>query len=122
MKNFFKPGGCTHGKQKSRCIECNGSAICRHKMQTRFCVECKGAAICKHGKRKYWCGQCEKEKGEKEKEEKGSSSGGSKTRKSKKSYRNVKMSFRKNKKVVAHKKTKRLVKSSSKASSRKSHI
>jgi hypothetical protein len=63
-------------------------------MNKRYCKQCKGT----HPK------------------------GGSKTIKSKKSYRNrnVKMSFRKNKKVVAHKKTKKL--KSSSASSRKSHV
>jgi hypothetical protein len=100
---------CQHGMRRANCIDCGGTNICKHRMQKRWCIECGGSGICKHGNNKRYCKVC-------------NSQGGSKTIKSKKSYRNrnVKMSFRKNKKVVAHKKTKRL--KSSSASSRKSHV
>jgi hypothetical protein len=104
---------CQHGRYKYTCKDCGGSSICEHGRQRRICKECGGSGICQHGRRKHICKECRSSQGQQE---------GGKTRKSKKSYRNVKMSFRKNKKVIAHKKTKRLVKSSSKASSRKSHI
>lgn len=92
---------CIHGRIKYTCKECRGVSICEHNRVRRNCKECGGSGICEHGKRKNICKECKQK--------------GGKTRKSKKSYRNVKMSFRKNKKVVAHKKTKRLLKSSSKA-------
>lgn len=135
---------CQHGKQKSRCKECGGVGICIHGREKRFCKECGGGGICEHGKSKYNCKDCGgagicihgRDKryckvcggpyicthGKIKRYCKvcNPSQGGSKTIKSKKLYRNVKMSFRKNKKVVAHKKTKRL--KSSTASSRKSHI
>ena len=135
---------CQHGKQKSRCKECGGVGICIHGREKRFCKECGGGGICEHGKSKYNCkdcggaGICIHGRDKRYCKVCGGpyicthgrikryckvcnpSQGGSKTIKSKKSYRNVKMSFRKNKKVVAHKKTKRL--KSSSASSRKSHV
>ena len=100
---------CQHGMLKYNCINCKGTNKCKHGREKRFCKDCGGSGICKHGNNKRYCKVC-------------NSQGGSKTIKSKKSYRNrnVKMSFRKNKKVVAHKKTKRL--KSSSASSRKSHV
>lgn len=98
---------CQHGMLKFNCIDCKGTNKCKHGREKRFCRDCGGSGICKHGNIKRYCKVC-------------NSQGGSKTIKSKKSYRNVKMSFRKNKKVVAHKKTKRL--KSSSASSRKSHV
>jgi hypothetical protein len=103
---------CQHGMRRVDCIDCGGTNICKHGRQKRLCKECGGSGICEHNMNKRYCKQC---KGTHPK-------GGSKTIKSKKSYRNrnVKMSFRKNKKVVAHKKTKKL--KSSSASSRKSHV
>jgi hypothetical protein len=98
---------CQHGMLKYNCIDCKGTNKCKHGREKRFCRDCGGSGICNHGNNKRYCKVC-------------NSQGGSKTIKSKKSYRNVKMSFRKNKKVVAHKKTKRL--KSSSASSRKSHV
>lgn len=100
---------CQHGMLKFNCIDCKGTNKCKHGREKRFCRDCEGSGICIHGNNKRYCKVC-------------NSQGGSKTIKSKKSYRNrnVKMSFRKNKKVVAHKKTKRL--KSSSASSRKSHV
>ena len=93
---------CQHGRQRSRCKDCGGSSICDHGRQRSQCKDCGGRSICQHGRRRITCKECKSNK-----------QGGSKTRKSKKSYRNVKKSFRKNKKVVAHKKTKRLLRASS---------
>jgi len=138
-KNICKECGggsiCEHGRQRSQCKDCGGGSVCEHGRIMRQCKECGGGSsyfcehgrirrqckecgggssyFCEHGRQRSTCKQCRSNS---------QGHGGSKTRKSKKSYRNVKKSFRKNKKVVAHKKTKRLLKSSSKASSRKSHI
>jgi hypothetical protein len=50
---------CPHGKkQKSYCIDCNGSRICPHLKQKAHCKECKGNAYCDHGKRKNDCRPC----------------------------------------------------------------
>lgn len=63
---------CQHGKRKSRCIDCGGSAICQHgsrkdncklcgcqhgKRKSR-CIDCGGSAICQHDKRKDNCKLC----------------------------------------------------------------
>jgi len=31
---------CEHGRQKSRCIECNGSEVCQHQMRRKNCKQC----------------------------------------------------------------------------------
>ena len=101
-------GICTHGVLKNRCIRCGGSSMCPHGKRRYTCRECGGKGICMHNKLKSICKECNKSQG-----------GGSKTRKSKKSYSNVKMSFRKKKVIViGHKKTKRCLRKSS----RKLHI
>ena len=122
---------CPHDILKSRCKECGGSGICTHGMLKNLCRRCGGASVCTHGKRRYSCKECKSkgifcEHGRQKsicKECNKSEGGGSKTRKSKKSYSNVKMSFRKKKVIViGHKKTKRCLRKSSRKSSRKLHI
>ena len=49
---------CEHGKQKSRCKECGGSAFCEHGKRKSTCRECKGSAFCEHGKLKSRCKEC----------------------------------------------------------------
>ena len=49
---------CEHGKQKSRCKECNGSQICQHLRRKSTCKECNGSEICQHSKVKSRCKDC----------------------------------------------------------------
>ena len=49
---------CEHGKRKSRCKECGGSAYCEHGKQKSRCKECGGGSICEHGKLKFSCREC----------------------------------------------------------------
>ena len=49
---------CEHGRRKSRCIECDGSAICEHRRLKFQCIECHGSQVCEHGKRKARCIDC----------------------------------------------------------------
>ena len=37
---------CLHGRQRTRCKECGGSAICSHGRVRYQCKECGGSAIC----------------------------------------------------------------------------
>ena len=68
-KKYIKPNGeiviwtgtrlhCKHGKQKSTCRECGGSAFCKHGKHKSTCRECGGSAFCKHGKYKSTCREC----------------------------------------------------------------
>ena len=54
-----KPNKCPHGKQKSRCIDCGGQALCEHKVQRYFCKKCNGGRYCDHGKQKHLCIECD---------------------------------------------------------------
>ena len=49
---------CEHGRRKSYCKECGGSAICEHGRQKQRCKECGGSAICEHGRQKPQCMEC----------------------------------------------------------------
>jgi hypothetical protein len=49
---------CYHGKQKTNCKECGGSALCEHNKFKQYCKECGGSAFCEHGKRKTNCKKC----------------------------------------------------------------
>ena len=49
---------CEHGKRKSHCRECDGSAFCEHDKWKSQCRECGGSAFCEHGKRKSHCREC----------------------------------------------------------------
>ena len=49
---------CEHGKQKSRCKECGGSAFCEHGKWKSHCKECGGSLFCEHEKRKSRCNEC----------------------------------------------------------------
>lgn len=53
-----KPGQCPHARQKDRCKDCGGSAICIHGKQKRFCRACDGSAFCPHGRQKARCKEC----------------------------------------------------------------
>ena len=49
---------CIHGKRKTYCKECGGSAFCTHGNWKSICKECGGSALCTHGKRKSYCKEC----------------------------------------------------------------
>jgi hypothetical protein len=49
---------CLHGKRKSRCVDCGGSAICEHKKIKIQCKACGGSQICIHNKMKTICKEC----------------------------------------------------------------
>jgi len=53
-----KENKCPHGKRKSRCVDCGGSAICEHKKIKIQCKECGGSQICIHKKLKTICKEC----------------------------------------------------------------
>jgi hypothetical protein len=52
------PGICQHGRQRSRCKECDGSGVCEHQRLRHYCKQCGGSAICMHGRRKSDCKEC----------------------------------------------------------------
>jgi hypothetical protein len=54
----YAHGMCEHGKQRHKCIECNGSSICEHGKQRHQCIECNGSRICEHGKMRDQCVEC----------------------------------------------------------------
>jgi hypothetical protein len=70
---------CNHGKRKTMCKLCDGTALCKHHRQKIHCKECRpstssaycqhnrqrsrchlcgGSGICKHGREKYRCKDC----------------------------------------------------------------
>ena len=53
------PGICEHGRQRSRCKECDGSGVCEHRRLRHYCKQCGGSGICEHGRRKSDCKQCQ---------------------------------------------------------------
>lgn len=52
------PGICEHGRQRSRCKECDGSGVCEHRKLRHYCKICCGSGICAHGRRKSDCKHC----------------------------------------------------------------
>ncbi len=52
------PGICEHGRQRSRCKECDGSGVCEHRKLRHYCKVCCGSGICAHGRRKSDCKHC----------------------------------------------------------------
>ena len=53
------PGICRHGRQRTRCKECDGSSFCEHHRLRHYCKQCGGSAICAHGRRKSDCKDCQ---------------------------------------------------------------
>jgi hypothetical protein len=49
---------CSHLKQRSRCVECNGVGICSHGGLRYMCKVCGGSSICSHGRQKSKCKPC----------------------------------------------------------------
>jgi hypothetical protein len=52
------PGICEHGRQRSRCKQCDGSGVCEHNRLRHYCKQCGGSGICSHGRRRSDCKQC----------------------------------------------------------------
>jgi hypothetical protein len=57
MINVSKPK-CEHGKTKSKCKDCGGSALCKHDRERSLCVECGGNRTCPHKKLRDKCFEC----------------------------------------------------------------
>ena len=55
-KRIYKK--CEHGKQKCRCVDCDGVGICIHDKDKRICKVCKGNIFCIHEKNKQTCKIC----------------------------------------------------------------
>uniref|UniRef100_A0A0G4H9R7 Uncharacterized protein n=1 Tax=Chromera velia CCMP2878 TaxID=1169474 RepID=A0A0G4H9R7_9ALVE len=49
---------CLHGKRRSHCKECGGTAICPHGRTRYICKDCGGQGICTHGRIRYNCKEC----------------------------------------------------------------
>ena len=49
---------CKHGKQRSRCIDCNGCEICEHGKVRHNCKRCGGNGICEHNRHRSMCKEC----------------------------------------------------------------
>jgi len=47
-----------HRREKSQCVKCCGIGICEHGIRKIFCLECDGSGICEHSKRKWQCKEC----------------------------------------------------------------
>ena len=52
------PRKCPHGRRRTQCKECGGSAICPHGRRRAQCKECGGSAICLHGLQRFRCKEC----------------------------------------------------------------
>jgi len=49
---------CSHGRDKSKCPECDGEEICPHKKLFKYCVVCDGHSLCPHDRKKLQCKEC----------------------------------------------------------------
>jgi len=49
---------CEHGRQPSRCKDCQGRSFCIHEKIKIACYECEGSQICEHKKQRYLCRDC----------------------------------------------------------------
>lgn len=49
---------CEHGRRKSRCKDCGGTAICKHNVIKIKCKKCGGSQICEHNIVKSTCLKC----------------------------------------------------------------
>ena len=53
-----KRAKCAHGKQRSKCKDCGGSAVCTHGKERYTCKDCGGSGICTHGRQRSQCKDC----------------------------------------------------------------
>ena len=58
METISKKYNCIHGKRKSQCRDCGGSAFCEHGKFKSTCRDCGGSAFCEHSKFKSHCRDC----------------------------------------------------------------
>jgi hypothetical protein len=57
-KQYYLKNKCEHGRHKSQCRDCGGSAVCPHQKARNICKECGGASICQHNRRRSKCKEC----------------------------------------------------------------
>ena len=57
-KQYYLKNKCEHGRHKSQCRDCGGSAVCPHGRAKNICIECGGASICEHKRRRSKCKDC----------------------------------------------------------------
>ena len=50
---------CDHGRERSKCIECDGGSICIHQKRRSRCKECDGGSICIHQRVRTACKECD---------------------------------------------------------------
>ena len=53
---------CEHGRNKSRCKDCDGVSLCKHGREKYYCKLCKGNGICEHNKYRRHCKFCKNKK------------------------------------------------------------
>lgn len=58
QKDIREKNKCIHGRQRSRCVECDGSGICEHGRERSKCVICGGVSICIHNRQRRQCKDC----------------------------------------------------------------
>ena len=49
---------CEHGRRRSHCKDCDGTAICEHNRIRITCKDCGGSQVCEHGRRRSQCKDC----------------------------------------------------------------
>ena len=59
LKKRSPPKTCEHGKRKSRCIKCGGSALCIHGLRKSRCAKCDGSEMCIHKRQRANCPLCD---------------------------------------------------------------
>jgi len=50
---------CSHGRDKTKCPDCDGPNICCHKKLLKYCIICDGHSLCPHDKMKSRCKECD---------------------------------------------------------------
>lgn len=58
QRTYVELNKCPHSRRKTRCIECEGGAICIHKKVRSRCHLCGGGEMCVHGRETRQCKQC----------------------------------------------------------------
>ncbi len=58
VRGYKKKYNCPHGRQRSQCVDCDGSGICDHKRRRSLCVDCGGSEMCDHRIQRRDCNAC----------------------------------------------------------------
>jgi hypothetical protein len=56
--SYIKRRACPHGRRKTQCRDCGGTAFCAHGRRKTQCRSCGGSEFCSHDRRKTQCRQC----------------------------------------------------------------